>query len=293
MSEPKNASVIIDEERERADKGREYLVVKHNDLITNNRYTLERNKDNSLTLLEQKIILYTISRIKPDTKEFDFVPFDIKEFAAVIGIETEASTYPRVKAAITKLASRVMWLKSIDKETTVRWIDKAEINKRQGKVYIKLDNDLKPYLIGLYGNFTQFPLHSIVRMKSKYGIMLYEILRAYYHKGHILKFNIDDIKERLDCTSYENFTNFRRKVIEPALKDINTYSEIYVTVEYEKQGHSFTDIIFFMRDLDKPRNEAERIEAARRFYKVEQEINNSQISLFDILYRDNDIEVEL
>lgn len=293
MKEPRFASPIGTEEEEILDNDRNYLVVKHNALIRNNRYTLEKNKDNSLTLLEQKIILYTISRIKPETSEFDFIAFDIKEFAAVVGIDTSKDTYARVKEAITRLASRIMWLKSIEEEITVRWIDKAKLNKRKGQVYIKLDDDLKPYLLCLYGNFTKFPLHSVIRMKSKYGIMLYEILRSYYFQNNRIKFDIEDLKERLDCNSYNSFTNFKKRVIEPAIKDINTYSEIYVEVEYIKKGHSYSEIVFIMRDLAKPKNEAERIEAARRFYKVEQETHHEQLSLFDVIYKDRDIEVEL
>lgn len=291
MKEPKLYSEL-DEITELENK-RSYIIVKHNDIIQKNRYTLEKNKDNSLSLLEQKIILYIISMIKPNTKEFEFIPFEIKEFSRIVGIEDSKDIYARVKSAITKLASRVMWLKSIDEEITVRWIDKAKINKRQGKVYIKLDNDLKPYLIGLYSNFTQFPLHDIIRMKSKYGIMLYEILKSYYYKGQKLKFNIDDLKERLDCVKYTNFSNFKLRVIEPAINDINTYSELYVSVEYIKKGKTYTDIVFNMRDLGKPKSEKERIEAARRYYKVEQELNHQQMSFFDILYKDKDIEVDL
>lgn len=292
MSEPTFASLFVDEKMEKRETERKYYAVKHNDLIQKNRYTLEKNKDNSLSLLEQKVILYALGKVKPDTKEFDFIEFNIKDFAAVLGVENNKDIYARVKEIITNLARRVMWLKSIDEEITVRWIEKAIINKRQGKLFIKFDNDLKPYLLGLYGNYTKIPLHSILRMKSKYGIMLYEILRSYYYTSHRLKFNIEDLKERLDCTSYKTFSNFKARVLLPAVDDINTYSDLYVRIEYYKQGKSYTDVIFHLHDLSNPKTEEERIEAARRFYKVEEESENLQLSLFDMIYGDNK-EVEL
>ena len=55
-----------------------YLVVKGNDLIQNSRY--------SLTLLEQKVILYWITRIKPTDEDFAECEFDMNAFCDLCGI---------------------------------------------------------------------------------------------------------------------------------------------------------------------------------------------------------------
>ena len=262
-------------------EARQFLVVKSNALIQNTKFTITRNLGNSLSLLEQKIILYIISRIKPDDEELKEQIFDTQEFCKICGIQAGGDNYNILREAIRKLKSRVMWIITDETDTTVSWIDKATIYKRSGKIKIRLDDDLKPYLLHLSKGFTQYSFHNVIRMKSKYGIALYELLKSYAYQGRAIEFPIDYLKENLDCVSYENFTNFRNKVLLPALQDINTYSELFVEVEYLKTGRTYTDIVFYIRNLENSKSLEDREEAARRFQKTETEL--SQITLDDYL----------
>ena len=114
-------------------ESREYLVVKHNDIIQKSKFTIKRNEGESLSLLEQKVLLYVISRIKPEDTELKEQIFDIGEFCRVCGIQA-GGNYPYLKEVISKLKGRVMWLVGEDYETTVSWIDKATIYKKSGKI---------------------------------------------------------------------------------------------------------------------------------------------------------------
>ena len=68
----------------RTSESREYLVVKHNAIIQKNKYQVAKNAGNSLSLLEQKVLLYVISRIKPDDTELKEQIFDIASFAGFV-----------------------------------------------------------------------------------------------------------------------------------------------------------------------------------------------------------------
>ena len=274
-------NLITDTEEYKISQEREYLVVKHNAIIQKNKFQVAKNAGNSLSLLEQKILLYVISRIKPDDTELREQIFDIAEFCRVCGIKAGGENYPYLKEVIAKLKSRVMWLVAEDSETTVSWIDKATIYKKSGKVKIRLDEDLKPYLLMLSRNYTAFPLHNIIKMKTKYGIMLYELLKSVAYRGEIIEFSVDEIKEHLDCGTYENFANFRTRVLMPALKDINTYTELKVDVEFRKTGRVNTHIIFTLSNLGESRLPEDIEEAHRRYYNTEKELY--QLSFFDSL----------
>ena len=264
-----------------ASESRQYLVVKGNDIIQKNKFQVAKNAGNSLSLLEQKILLYVISRIKPEDEELKEQVFDIAEFCRVCGINAAGKNYTNLKDSIAKLKSRVMWLVAEDSETTVSWIDKATIYKRSGKIKIRLDEDLKPYLLMLSKNYTAFPLHNIIKMKTKYGIMLYELLKSVANLGRHIEFSVEEIKEHLDCASYDNFTNFKTRVLLPALADVNTYTELKVDVEYIKTGRLNTHILFTVADLNKSQLPADIEEAHRRFYNTERELY--QLSFFDSL----------
>lgn len=260
---------------------RDYLVVKHNTIIQKNKFQVAKNAGNSLSLLEQKVLLYVISRIKPDDTELKEQIFDIAEFCRICGIQAGGENYPYLKEVIAKLKSRVMWLVAEDSETTVSWIDKATIYKKSGKIKIRLDEDLKPYLLMLSKNYTAFPLHNVIKMKTKYGIMLYELLKSVANLGSNIEFSVDEIKEHLDCVSYDNFANFKKRVLLPALLDVNTYTELKVDVSYRKTGRVNTHILFSISNLKESTLPGDIEEAHRRFYNTEKELY--QLSLFDNL----------
>lgn len=266
-------------------QARDYFVAVHNDMVQKQIFAPEKNAGNSLTTIEEKILSYLFSQIKPDATDLEPITLDIKTFCEVCGISRGPTDnwYPFLKSAITRLARRMMWLQDREtgKESILRYIDDAIIEKKNGKVEIILSKKLAPFLLGLNGNYFQYSYHNILAMKSKYGIMLYKILKSYSFRYPNVKFNIDDLKISLDATtaSYSNFNTFKKKVLEPALQDINTFSDIEVKADYIKTGRGYTHVIFTIKDLRKSNDPKVWHEASRRYANVEKEINPDQFIL--------------
>jgi len=261
-------------------QARDYYIVQHNDLVQTQQYIL-KNVGKAMSATEEKLLAYIISQIKPNAETLEPITLDIKTFCAVCGLARgkNDNCYTFIKSVLNKMLDRHGWLfnRKTEKETSVRFIDKAIMSKREGKVQIILDEDLEPYLIKLYGNYFQFRFHNILAMKSKYGIRLYKLLKSYYHEYRRLKFSIDDLKMNLDATGYKEFKRFKEKVLTPALRDINTYSDLEVTAEFIKSGRNYTHIVFTMKDLEKAKNPEAIEEAQRRYLNVEREINPDQL----------------
>ena len=263
-----------------------YYVAEKNTLIQDSTFKLKESHNKSLSLTEKKILLYLISKIKPTDTDIIEQTININEFCEVCGFsKTYKSKYDFIKDNIEKLASRVMWLEDKKRIVLVRWIDKVVIEKGSSLVKIKLDDNLKPYLLNLKENYTQFPLHNIIRMKSKYGIMLYEILKSYSYRGN-LTVDIDIIKEKLDCITYTDNSNFKKKVIIPALKDINTYTELEVEVEYQKQGKAVRYLKFYIKDLSQSIDINDKEKYYKRKSNVEKELDPNQLTLWELYYKE-------
>lgn len=262
-----------------------YVAVKDNRTIQNRHFVNGDRERGSLSLNEQKILLCLISTIKPDDTHFREQTFDIKEFCKICGIDAhDGATYKKIRENIEDLACRVMWLIDNDSktETLVRWLSTCVIEKNSSKIRLKLDDNIAPYLMMISNNYTRIPIHSIVRMKSKYSILIYELLKSYQFQGNNILFSLEDLRQRLDCEhEYENFYNFRKRVIEKAVEDINKYTELEVEVNYLKNGKAYSGVIFQIRDLSK-REEIEDIEELeRRYNTVEDEILGEQYTLFE------------
>lgn len=283
---PRFASAFVSPHDEEIALSREYYVVQHNDMVQKQRFSVGKNAGNSLTVTEEKVLAYLISKIKPEATSLEPIEMDIKTFCEVCGLGRGSTDncYPQVKAAVDKLARRVMWLydDATKSETTVRYIDRVTMYKRSGKIRIIFDPMLEPYLINLAGNYFQFSYHNILAMRSKYSIQLYKLLKSYYFRYPCLRISIEELKISLDAAKYVKISHIKEKVIEPALRDINSFSDLSVSVRYEKTGRTISYVIFTMKNLENSKNAETLKEAQRRYDNAEREIA-PDISFFDQL----------
>ena len=227
-------------EFDNVEENRGYHVVKNNELIQKARY--------DLSMQEQKIILYLISKIKPDDEEFKLYEFQIKDFCEVCGIDgTSGGNYAVLKETVKKLMDKSNWVTIIkngeEAETILRWIEKAYLYKKSGKIEIRLDNDMKPYLLQLKQKFTTYSLYFTLAMKSKYGLRIYELLKSYQNLEKC-EFEIEKLKSILAAEKYASFADFRIYVLDVAVREINAYTDITVSYELEKQGRKYHKIKF-------------------------------------------------
>jgi plasmid replication initiation protein len=138
------------------------------------------------------------------------------------------------------------------KETLLRFIEKAYIDPESGEIEIRIDNDMKPYLLHLKECFTQYELLYTLAMRSQYSVHLYELFKSYAFQRN-KRFDLDALKKKLMAEKYKRFPDFQRNVLDIAVREINNVSD--VTVEYQiiKEGHKFAQIEFFIKlkeDLD-------------------------------------------
>lgn len=217
-------------------KCRNMTVIKHNDLIQKARF--------DFTNQQQKILLYLISKIKPEQQSSEMLEFDILEFCNICGIDGDnGKNYSDVKKAILKIKNSSFWFDDGELSTTLSWIEKAKINSKQGIIKIKLDDDMKPFLLEIKQNFTQYSLLNTLGMQSKYSIRLYELLKSYQNLNETIIFTVENFQQQVG-SSYDEWYDVKRKVIEPALAEINGHTDIKVSYEVEKKGRAVHKVLF-------------------------------------------------
>ncbi len=227
---------------EEKQKQRYSLVVKSNDLIRKNRF--------SLSITEQKIVLYLISKIKPtDTDLFEY-DFDIKEFCEVCGIYYRPNL-SQLKIIIKHLRDKSMWITLPDKsETLVAWIEKPFIYPDKGKVKVRLDRDMIPYLLQMKENFTKYELIAVLALKSKFSLRLYELLKSYEYIGKV-EISVSNLREMLMLENeYPKMADFKRYVIDKSLDEINRFTDIDIEYMPIKEGRTITGFLFIVQKAD-------------------------------------------
>ena len=259
----KGRVIMIDYEyiltdREYWEQERNHLVVKHNSIIQKTRY--------SLSTQQQKVLLYTISKIQPGDDDFKEYEFDLKDLCVLFGIESHGNTYANFRDSIKELADASFWLLDKEKNSVlVRWFSKVIISNDNTKVNIRFDADLKPWLLELAGQFTSYELSNTLLMKSKYSIRIYEILKSYEAIG-MYKTDIDTLKILLDCAGdYKVFADFRRRVLDVAINEINEYSDLQIEMTPLRTNRAFTHLMFMIEKKDSDRRCITMLKNSARF----------------------------
>lgn len=205
------------------------IVVKSNRLI---------EAGYKLTLQEQRIILFCITKIKPKepltSKTFCISATD---YAEMFGIKAK-NAYKELKATINSLYNRNV--KIYNRESNIegefRWVQKKLYFNNDGYAEVTLTDELIPFLSELQETFTMYNIENISGMKSVYAIRMYELLKQFKIFGK-RKITLDWLKERLQIEGiYSAFADLKRRVIDPALKEINEHSDLSVSYNLDKQN---------------------------------------------------------
>jgi len=234
---------------------REEIVAQGNDLIRHARFPL--------TALEQNVIYFIISKVKPTDIDFMQQSFTIAEFCEVCGIQPDygGSQYRTIRAAIKSIRDKSAWVEMADgSDILVCWFDTYKIDRKNGTITATLSQSIKPYLIGLIerakaggDGYTQSHLYTYLAMQSKYSKRLYEILKSYLYsaggteKSYRLTFQdyeLDELKQLLNAYNYTRWVDFKRKALEPSIVEINEVTDIIVSYSVTKTGRRVSMVNF-------------------------------------------------
>ncbi len=108
--------------------------------------------------------------------------------------------------------------------TQTGWLESANYYKN-GQVELKLNNHLAPYLLSLKTNYTQYLLLDTVKLKSKYAILLYKLMRECdKNKGNsiaILQGTPDQFKEWIGAPKTYEYKRLKENILKKAVEEIN------------------------------------------------------------------------
>lgn len=260
---PKKRKQLTEQQEMRKDAGREMSVYKADEMIQKGRHQLSKQ--------EQRAVLYAISKIKPSDTAFDEYIFELRDFYTICGIQNQS--YTELKEILIGLKTKCWWIpmkNDPDTESAVCWFNTVRTNKKSGKVTIKFHEDMMPYLLELSGKdgfYTGYNLRWILPMDSQYGPRLYELLKSYQKNNMAWFFEIDRLKHLLGAENYKDFKDFRTRVLDPAVEDINTYSDLNVKYREERgtgRGRPVVRVSFYMFEKKPKALAAARMEGDKK-----------------------------
>lgn len=223
---------------------RDYKVVKANDIIQKARY--------DLTITELKTFAFILSKVKPNDQKGQTYSFTINEFCQICGLKrNNGGNIKAVKKALKSLADESFWVVDDNgQHVLVRWISEPIVDPRSGRITVGFGKNMDNYVFGLLENYTQYSLLSTLPMKSSYSFRIYELLKSYAFT-EIHSFDIDDLKAKIGATTYVNFKDFRKKCLDVATTEINSYTDLEISWEPIKKGKKVGEVKFYIKQRDR------------------------------------------
>lgn len=215
-----------------------------------------------LTLMEHRLIQACVAQVNSTKELTSTQKFELsaKDFAKLYEI-SEASAYSELKAISKQLFHRYVTIENPDpeqpkiKQTITHWITSIDYIPDDGKIVLFFAPKILPYLGQLKGNFTYYRLEHVRKMTCVYAIRLYELLMQWKSTG-TREIEIALLKKQFQLdANYDRMDNFKKRVIEPAIKDINENSNFTVEWEQRKTGRNVTHLIFTFAEKNPPESE--------------------------------------
>ena len=198
----------------------------------------------SLTLQEQRLILSCLAKIDSRQEAPKEVTLSAQEYSESMGVDAK-NAYRELKKAADKLYSRNIVLKNEEKVEEFRWIQrKLTYTKGAAKITLVWSDEVLRYISQLKRRFTTYRLVDVARLNTSYAIRLYELLMQF-NSTKQRSITVKDFRSYFQLTEkYSLFRDLNKRVIKPALKEINTHSNLDVSCYTEKKGKTIVALIF-------------------------------------------------
>lgn len=204
-----------------------------------------------LSLTELKILLICTGQIDPNQELDSHFRFEVsaKDFSDLTENFTQ-NEYRDLKEAAERLLSRIVTINNPYpdepkvKQLKTHWISFVAYIPEEGKIRLGFASEITPYLSQLSKEFTCYRIKNIGKMNSIYAIRLYELLMQWKTTG-TREIELDWLRTRFELEDkYSSIKDLKLKVIDPAVKDINTHSNYNVSWTQRKTGRRVTHLTF-------------------------------------------------
>ncbi len=129
----------------------------------------------------------------------------------------------------------------------------SEYNVNKEIFKIKLSERLYRHLID-YTVYAPLSLEILTKFKSFYSQRLYELLRLWSRTDKVIvkRFKVNQIRFILGVENkYPEYKNFKQRVLNQAIKEINQFGNMSVEIEEIKSGRKVDEIQFTILDHEK------------------------------------------
>ena len=176
----------------------------------------------------------------------------------------KTTAYSSLKSACESLyESEFVWTdkdaKGRDKINKSRFVQRASYCEGGGYVEVMFGNDVIPLITRLSEQYTEYELKQIKDLNSTYALRIFEILMQWLSLGKTPPITIENLRTRLGIEEhqYKLMSDFKKRVLDHAIKEINDNTNITAAYEQHKEGRRIVGFTFKFKTKTKLKKEVE------------------------------------
>lgn len=228
-------------------------LIKNNDLVVKGNDLVQASYNLSLT--EQRLILLAIVEARDKGVDANtHLTVHASTYATQFGV-TRQSAYEALKIATDTLFDRQVTFYDTKPETgklrrnKTRWVSKVAYVEDEAVVELIFAPDIVPEIIRLEANFTSYELEQVAGLQSAYAVRLYELLIQWRSTCKTPLFKLEVFRDQLglEISEYKAMGDFKKRVLDLAVLQINKHTDITVSYDQVKDGRNIIGFIFNLK----------------------------------------------
>jgi len=206
---------------------------------------------NTLSLLQRKVTNALLFHAYKELMLKEEHEITVKQLCRLIGYN--GNNHAVIKDALKGLISTVIeWNLIDDKTGNENWTASsilASVSLEGPLCYFAYSPRMKQ-LLHSPSMFGKIDLVIQSRFRSSYGLALYENCIRYRGLPNTKWFDMELFKKLMGVPAgkYDIFRDFKKRVLDKAVDEVNTYSDLIISCEYQKEGRKVLRVRFSLKD---------------------------------------------
>ena len=235
-----------------------------------------------LSTIQRKVfnlLIINARNTKPDKNHIYSI--SLNRLKSYLGIPDNDKNNTHLKKRIEEIMKIVVKFDLFHKDTSYNWVAApllAGAQIKNGVLRYSFSHFLEEKLLNP-NIFTVLNMYIIKGLSSKYSIALYENIKDF-SGSEFPEITLDLFRELMgvEKNKYKSISDLKKRVIEPAVKEINQKTDIFISYELRKEGRKYKYIKFFI----KPSTKADKKEIEdfnKRISKLAKVFKGEKISI--------------
>lgn len=173
-----------------------------------------------------------------------------KRYAEAFDVQIDTAYKILAEAGKTLRSRYFKFINYRENEVETNWVQQVEYVKKEARIEMIFTVAVVDEITRLSSHFTQYDLEFIATLNSIYSVRLYELIVKWLSVKQTDVFDYEILRGQLGIgvNEYQRMTDFKKRVLDLAINEINEKTDIKVSYSQEKNG---TKIVGFKFKVNK------------------------------------------